>query len=137
MTNVLLHIGDTLPAREDITTVHALASSIGAKVHVIYTLSDPLSAGWQSEMNAAGMPELHQAMEAEARTRLRPIFGDAADTPTIQIRAGDPIRDITQYARDADIDVIVVGLAGEEEASLAPALLDDAPCAVLVWKRRA
>src|SRR5687768_10755018 len=111
MTNVLLHIGESLPSAEDVNAVHALADGLGATLHVMHTLPDPLSAGWQSELNAAGMPQLHQAMEAEARERLRPIFGADAEAPTIEIRAGDPVRAITEYAKAAKIDLIVVGLA--------------------------
>jgi nucleotide-binding universal stress UspA family protein len=136
MTHVLLHIGESLPSAEDVNAVHALADGLGATLHVMHTLPDPLSAGWQSELNAAGMPQLHQAMEAEARGRLRPIFGADAEAPTIEIRAGDPVRAITDYAKEAKIDLIVVGLAGREDASLAPALLDAAPCSVLVWRHR-
>ena len=136
MTHVLLHIGDTMPTAADVNAVHALADGLGATLHVMFTQSDPLNAGWQAEVDAAGLPDVHQAMEEEARAKLRPIFGTDADLPMIQIRAGDPVRAIADYAREAKIDLVVVGLAGEEAASLAPALLDAAPCSVLVWKHR-
>lgn len=136
MTNVLLHIGDSMPSAADAKAVHALANALGATLHVIFTMADPLSAGWQAEVDTAGVPEVHQAMEAEARERLRPIFGADADLPTIQLRTGDPIRAIADYASEGKIDLIVVGLAGDEEAALAPGLLDAAPCSVLVWKQR-
>ena len=136
MTQVLLHIGDSMPSAADAKSVRALAGALGGTLHVIFTVVDPLSAGWQAEVDTAGVPEVHQAMEAEARDRLRPIFGEDADTPTIQIRTGDPIRAIADYANEAQIDLIVVGLAGDEEASLASSLLDAAPCSVLAWKRR-
>jgi nucleotide-binding universal stress UspA family protein len=136
MTHVLIHIGDTLPNAEDVNAVHALADGLGATLHVMFTQSDPLNAGWQAEVDAAGLPGVHQAMEEEARAKLRPIFGADADMPTIQIRTGDPVRAITEYAQEAGIDLIVVGLAGDEEKSLAPALLAAAPCSLLVWKHR-
>ena len=136
MTQVLIHIGGTMPNAEDVNAVHALADGLGATLHVMFTQPDPLSAGWQAEVDAAGLPDVHQAMEEEARAKLRPIFGADADMPTIQIRTGDPIRAIADYAAEAKIDLIVVGLAGEEEKSLAPALLDAAPCSLLVWKHR-
>ena len=136
MTHVLLHIGDTMPTAADVNAVHALADGLGATLHVIFTQGDPLHAGWQAEVDAAGLPDVHQAMEEEARGKLRPIFGADAEMPTIQIRTGDPVRAIVEYARDAKIDLVVVGLAGEEAASLGPALLDAAPCSVLVWKHR-
>lgn len=136
MTNVLLHIGSSLPNAADVTAVHALADGLGATLHVIFTQDDPLNAGWQAEVDAAGLPDVHQAMEEEARQKLRPIFGADAELPTIQIRTGDPVRAIAEYAADAKIDLIVIGLAGEEAKELAPALLDAAPCSLLVWKHR-
>jgi len=136
VTNVLLHIGDTLPNAADVNAVHALADGLGATLHVMFTQTDPLNAGWQAEVDAAGLPDVHQAMEEEARGKLRPIFGADAELPTIQIRTGDPVRAMVEYARESNIDLIVVGLAGEEEASLGRELLDAAPCSVLVWKHR-
>jgi nucleotide-binding universal stress UspA family protein len=136
VTNVLLHIGATLPTAADVNAVHALADGLGATLHVMFTQSDPLNAGWQAEVDAAGLPGVHQAMEEEARAKLRPIFGADADLPTIQIRTGDPVRAIAEYARDANIDLVIVGLAGEEERSLGSSLLEAAPCSVLVWKHR-
>lgn len=136
MTNVLLHIGDTLPNAADANVVRALADGLGATLHVMFTQSDPLNAGWQAEVDAAGLPDVHQAMEQEARDKLRPIFGADAELPTIQIRTGDPVRAMVEYAADAGIDLIIAGLAGDEERSIGASLIDAAPCSVLVWKHR-
>lgn len=136
MTNVLLHIGATLPTAADVNAVHALADGLGSTLHVMFTQDDPLNAGWQAEVDAAGLPDVHQAMEEEARQKLRPIFGADAELPTIQIRTGDPVRAIAEYASEANIDLVVIGIAGEEAKSLAPALLDAVPCSLLVWKHR-
>ena len=136
MTNVLLHIGATLPSAEDVSKFRPLVDALGARLHVIYTHADPLSAGGQAEMGTAGMPALHQAMEAEAREKLAEVFGHDADAAVIQIRAGDPIRAIVEYTNATSIDLIVVGLAseGEEESSLARAVLDATTCSLLVWR---
>lgn len=136
MTQVLLHIGDTLPTAADARAARALAEGLGATLHVMFTQTDPLNAGWQAEVDAAGLPDVHQAMEEEAREKLRPIFGADAELPTIQIRTGDPVRAMADYAAEAGIDLIIVGLAGDEERSLGASLIDAAPCSVLVWKPR-
>ena len=138
MKHVLLHIGATLPSAEDISAFRPIVDAMGARLHVIYTQPDPLSAGGQADLNPARMPELHQGMEAEAREKLSGLFGHAADAATIQIRAGDPVRAIADYATEAGIDLIVVGLAteGEEESELARALLDATSCSILVWRAR-
>ena len=138
MKHVLLHIGATLPSAEDISAFRPIVDAMSARLHVIYTQPDPLSAGGQADINAAQLPELHKGMEAEAREKLGALFGHAADGATIQIRPGDPVRAIADYANEARIDLIVVGLAseGDEESDLAKALVDATTCSVLVWRAR-
>ena len=138
MKNVLLHIGATMPSAEDVTAFRPLVDALGARLHVIYTHADPLSAGGQTEMPTSGMPEMHQAMEAEAREKLADVFGHDADAAVIQIRSGDVIRAIVDYTNATQIDLIVVGLAseGDAETSLARAVLDATTCSLLVWRSR-
>lgn len=134
--NILLHFGATEPSAESVTAFRPMIDAAGARLHVIYTHADPLLAGGQTDMNPAVMPELHQGMEAEAREKLLALFGHAADSATIQIRSGDPIRAIVDYANEAAIDLIVVGLAteGDEESSVARGVLDATRCSLLVWR---
>ncbi len=136
--NILLHFGATMPSAEDVRAFRPLVERQGVRLHVIYTQADPLSAGGQVDLNPAAMPELHQKMEAEARQQLPAISGSAADNATIQLRAGDPIRAIADYAGEAKIDLIVVGLAthGEEEEALARGVLESTGCSLLVWRAR-
>ena len=136
MKHVLLHIGATHPSAEDISAFRPIVDALSARLHVIYTQPDPLSAGGQHDISAAKLPELHQGMEAEAREKLRSLFGTAADGATIQIRPGDPAQAIADYANEAKIDLIVVGLAseGEEESDLAHALIGATTCSLLVWR---
>lgn len=138
MKHVLLHIGATLPSAEDISGFRPIVDALGARLHVIYTHPDPLSAGGPTDLNPAQMPELHKGMEAEARQQLAGLFGHAADGATIQIRTGDPVRAIVDYAEQAKIDLIVVGLAtaGDEEAGLARALVEATDRSLLVWRGR-
>jgi nucleotide-binding universal stress UspA family protein len=136
--NILLHFGDAVPSAESVSAFRPLIDASGTRLHVIYTHADPLLAGGQNDMNPAAMPELHAGMEAEAREKLGAIFGNAADSATIQLRSGDPIRAIVEYSNEAKIDLIVVGLAsdGDEESSVARGVLDATPCSLLVWRSR-
>lgn len=136
MKHVLLHIGATLPSAEDVSAFRPIVDALSARLHVIYTQDDPLSAGGQDDIAAAKLPELHKGMEAEAREKLGALFGHAADGATIQIRSGDPAKAIAEYANEAKIDLIVVGLAseGEEESDLAHALIGATSCSLLVWR---
>ena len=136
--NILLHFGDTVPSAESISGFRPLIDAAGARLHVIYTQADPLLAGGQNDMNPAKMPELHAGMEAEAREKLGSIFGGAADSATIQLRSGDPIRAIVDYASEAKIDLIVIGLAsaGDDESAIARGVLDETTCSILVWRSK-
>ena len=136
--NILLHFGDAVPSAESVSAFRPLIDAAGARLHVIYTQSDPLLAGGQNDMNPANMPELHAGMEAEAREKLGAIFGNAADSATIQLRSGDPIRAIVDYSTEAKIDLIVIGLAseGEEESAVARGVLDATTCSILVWRSK-
>ena len=70
MREVLLHGGMDEAFDRSIAFARQLAESFGARLHVVYTLEDPLSAGWTAEVSAERLPEVHQAIEDEARQRL-------------------------------------------------------------------
>ena len=70
MREVVLHGGLDESFDRSVGFARRLAESFGARLHVLYTVEEPLSAGWTSEVGAERMPEVHQAMEAEARERL-------------------------------------------------------------------
>ncbi len=136
--NILLHFGATAPSAESVSAFRPLIDAAGARLHVIYTHADPLLAGGQNDMNPASMPELHAGMEAEAREKLGAIVGNAADSATIQLGSGDPVRAIVDYSNDAKIDLIVIGLAseGDDESAVARGVLDATSCSLLVWRAR-
>ena len=70
MREVLLHGGMDEAFDRSVVFARQLAESFGARLHVIYTLEDPLAAGWTAEVSADRLPEVHQAIEDEARERL-------------------------------------------------------------------
>src|SRR3954447_10240062 len=67
---ILLHGGMDETFDRSVVMARQLAESFHARLHVVYTVEDPLSAGWTAEKGAERMPELHQAMVDEARERL-------------------------------------------------------------------
>ena len=82
--------------------------TFGAELHVVYTMEEPLSAGWTAEMAAEKLPELHQAVEAEARERLARVIPGQQDTVTIAIRTGDPAAELARYTAENTIDLAIV-----------------------------
>ena len=76
MREVLLHGGMDEAFDRSIVFARRLAESFGARLHVLYTVEDPLSAGWTAEVSADRLPEVHEAMEIEARQRLSSFISE-------------------------------------------------------------
>jgi nucleotide-binding universal stress UspA family protein len=116
-----------------------LAESFGAHLHVVYTIEEPLSAGWTAEVSAEKLPELHQAMEEEARERLaRLIPLEDQDRLGVQIalRTGAAADELVRYTADHAIDLAIVQsrASAGDDGDVARALLDRGECAVLVLR---
>ena len=57
MREVLLHGGMDEAFDRSVVFARQLAESFGARLHVVYTLEDPLSAGWTAEVSAGPADE--------------------------------------------------------------------------------
>jgi nucleotide-binding universal stress UspA family protein len=108
-----------------------LVETFGAELHVLYTVGQPLSAGWTAEVTPDKLPELHQAIEEEARERLERIIPGAQGTVTIAIRTGDPAVELPQYTAEHTIDLAI--MQGHDAPTRA--LLEHGHCSVLVLRR--
>lgn len=108
-----------------------LVEKFGAELHIVYIVDQPLSAGWTAEMAAEKLPELHQAIEAEARERLSRLLPAGQDSVVIAIRTGDAADELTRYTTENLIDLAIVQGADAH----AHALLDKGRCALLVLRR--
>jgi nucleotide-binding universal stress UspA family protein len=107
-----------------------LVEKFGAELHVVYVIEEPLSAGWTAEMAPDKLPELHQAMEAEARERLARLVPDQARV-IVAIRTGEPAAELTRYTTEHMIDLAIVQGADAHTH----ALVDEGRCALLVLRR--
>ena len=101
-----------------------LVEGFGAELHVVYTIDEPLSAGWTAETAADKLPELHQAMEEEARERLARALPAGQENVVIAIRTGDVGDELVRYTVEHTIDLAIVGGADDH----ARALLDKGRC---------
>lgn len=139
MREVLLHGGSDDAFDRSVPFARRLAESFGARLHVLYTIQDPLNAGWTSEMGAELMPDLHQAVEAEARERLAQFIPAAEQERLgvqIAIRQGSPAEEIVRYIDTHHIDLAIVQARPDDEDSrrLAQGILERAGCALLVLR---
>ena len=138
MREVLLHGGMDDAFDRAVVFARQLAESFGARLHIVYTLEDPLAAGWTAEVGAERLPEVHQAIEDEARERLsRSISLDDQERLGVQlvIRTGPAEAEVVLYADEHPIDLAIVHVpAGDSETGLAHALIERGRCAVLVLR---
>ena len=138
MREVLLHGGMDEAFDRSVVFARQLSESFGARLHIVYTLEDPLAAGWTAEVSAERLPEVHQAIEDEARQRLaRAIPLEDQDRLGVElvIRTGPAEREVVRYAEEHPVDLAIVHApAGGGHASLAHALIERGRCAVLVLR---
>lgn len=139
MREVLLHGGTDEAFNRSVAFARRLAESFGARLHVLYTVDEPLGAGWTAEMSAERMPELHQAVEAEARDRLAPFIPpDEQERLGVRIalRHGPAGEELVRYATTQDIDLVVLQVRPDdgEGTRLAREVLERCPCALLVLR---
>jgi nucleotide-binding universal stress UspA family protein len=130
MRRVLLHGTAEESFDNAVRFARTLVDAFGAELHVVYTVEVPLSAGWTAEMTPDRLPELHQAIEAEARERLAPVFGDRAGDIVIAIRTGEAARELARYTAENAVDLAIVGGADAH----ARGLIEHGRCSVLLLR---
>ncbi|RUL87665.1 universal stress protein [Tautonia sociabilis] len=118
-----------------------LADRLGAELHLLHVLSEVVVPAGPDPMLVASMPpEYYKEIEDQARQTLATIC--AADWPkpravVSEIRWGDAVDEIHDYATEHGIDLIVVsthgrtGLAHVLLGSVAERIVREAPCPVL------
>jgi universal stress protein A len=118
-----------------------LARAFGAKLHVLHVV-DRVTATGVAEFHPAGLDDLQDDVEESAQKRLERLIAgsDAARlgaTPVVRTSAA-VANAIVDYAKEADVDIIVVGTHGRGPVahlfvgSVAERLVRIAPCPVLV-----
>ena len=115
-----------------------LASMFGADLHVIHVVETPLIM--YGEGGAYVPPDTVEDLEAAAVAELDRLEIDAqGDAPvTRKVIQGHPFVEIVRYAKDNDVDLLVVGTHGRGAiahmllGSVAEKVVRKAPCPVLV-----
>ena len=138
MREILLHGAPDEAFDRAVSFARRMAESFGARLHVLYTVEDPLSAGWTAEVNAARLPEVHDAIEEEARGRLArliPLEDQERLGVHVALRTGPAAEELVRYTTDHNIDLAIVqATSGDRDTGYAHALLEKGRCAVLVLR---
>jgi len=117
-----------------------LAGRFGATLHVLNVVEDAFASAFAVEAYSAVVPEMLKEVESAARGRLHELVVDSDGSgprTTSAIRTGSPICAIVDYAREHDIDLIVMGTHGRGAlahvvmGSVAERVVRLAPCPVL------
>ena len=108
-----------------------LAHEFNADLHLVYVVEEPHKAGWTAEMSASRLPELHAAMEEEARERQgRALPAELQERVTIAIRTCETYAELVRYTAEHWVDLAIV----HRVAWLAGPAGKDARCSVLMLR---
>jgi nucleotide-binding universal stress UspA family protein len=142
VTRILVPTDFSEPADAALEYATTLAGRLGASLHLLHVFEDPYLTGgaFAAEMYAPVPADLREALLTEAKDLLadRAKRLDAARFGvTADVFTGPTARAIADYARDNDIDLIVIGTHGRGGmahlllGSVAERVVRTAPCPVL------
>lgn len=138
MREILLHGGPDDAFDRSVLFAKRMAESFGARLHVLYTVEEPLSAGWTAEMGAERLPEVHEAMESEARDRLARLISHEDQERLgvlVALTMGPADEELVRYTVEHNVDLAIVqARTDDRDIGHAQALLARGRCAVLVLR---
>lgn len=117
-----------------------LAKTLGASLHVLHVMQDPLVYVPPAEGYGA-LPHFREQTETEVRRLLSKMQTEAEQqglTMRVDMKWGTPFVEIIHYARDHQIDLIVMGTHGRGPfahillGSVAEKVVRKGPCPVLL-----
>ena len=137
MKEILLHGGHDDAYDRSVLFAARLAESFSARLHVVYTVED--AVGWVEEIRPEQLPEVHQAIELEARERLAgliPIADQERLNINLVLRMGPADRELTAFTGEENVDLAILQapLSNPRSAEIGRALIDHGRCAVLVLR---
>jgi universal stress protein A len=122
-----------------------LAKRFGATVHVLHVVQNIYISTFGAENIATITPDLQRQLEDDARRHLHEqlVDSDRSGPPTVPaiLTSASPAMAIVDYARDQDIDMIVMGTHGRGAlahlvmGSVAERVVRSAPCPVLTVRQ--
>jgi nucleotide-binding universal stress UspA family protein len=144
LKNVLVATDFSEPSDAALLYGRELASRFGATLHVLH-VAENLYLSFSAGNHAIPVPDLQRQIENDARRYLHELLidSDGSGPPTVPaIRtSSSPAMAIVEYARDHDMDIIVMGTHGRGAlahlvmGSVAERVVRLAPCPVLTVRR--
>ena len=141
LKNILVatDFGETSDAA--LTYGRALAQRFDATLHLLHVAENVFTHSFGGETYVALLPDLQRDVEDDARKRLHELLTDndqnALPAKPILVTSNTPAAAIVAYAKEARIDLIVMGTHGRSGVShmfmgsVAERVVRTAPCPVL------
>jgi nucleotide-binding universal stress UspA family protein len=124
-----------------LTYGRALARCFNSTLHVLYVCENVFTRGLGSDAYVAVFPDLQKDVEDTSRKQLEELLTDQdrrdVNAKPVILTSNMPALAIVQYAKDAEIDLIVMGTHGRGAVahllmgSVAEKVVRTAPCPVL------
>ena len=121
----------------------SFAKEYGAKLVVLHVINEKVFAEGINLPRVISLEELADEMEAEAKKQLKTLIpkeqGEGLERENVILR-GNPFLEIIRYAKDEDVDLIIIGTHGRSGfehiifGSTAEKVVRKAPCPVLSVK---
>jgi nucleotide-binding universal stress UspA family protein len=114
-----------------------LAKRLGATLHLLHVVQDPLLEPWSAEAYTMSVADLTQEWVRGADQDLAALAAKCSSTTITVCRVGRPVQQILEYVNDVNADLLVVGSHGHGFiahmvlGSVADRLVRLAPCPVL------
>jgi len=135
-----------VPTDFEHTSAHALtygrelAQLFNATIHIVHVVDDVFTLSAGSEGTLAAFPRLQQHLQETARSEIEALLTPeerTAGAKAIVLTSSTPAQSIVDYAREARVDLIVMGTHGRGGApafligSVAERVVRTSPCPVL------
>ena len=140
LKNILVATDFSEPSDAALTYGRELATRFGATLHVLHA-AENIIGRFGAETYSATAPDLQARLESDARRRLNELLIDSDNsgpsTKPVLLTASSPALAIVDYAKEKNIDLIVVGTHGRSAlahlvmGSVAERVVRLAPCPVL------
>ena len=141
LKNILVATDFGEPADAALSYGRTLARAFGATVHLLHVVQDVYLASYGSEFYIPDDPNVQNQVNESARKQLDGLAidsdGSGPAIRTVLRMSNTPARAIVQYAKEEDIDLLVMGTRGRKGVahlllgSVAEHVVRAAPCPVL------
>ena len=139
ITKILVPTDFSQPADEALEYARTLGAHLGASLHLLHVMHEPLLAeGLAAEAAIATAPSLHDETVAETR---RGLASRSRGTASAEFAVGDTVANIVAYASRLGADLIVMGTRGRTGmahlllGSVAEHVVRTAPCPVMTVRQ--